>query len=148
MIGRKLTNEHKEKIGNASRGRILTDDHKQAISDAKSGRPNGLSGRVMPESHRKAISKATMGRRTLTKEEQARRLDTWKKRCGGKIKTSKAKVVICVETQKRYRCASEAAEDVSGSDKHIQACCVGRRKKHKGFSWNYIEQRILCFPKK
>jgi hypothetical protein len=138
MRGRKMTQEQKDKLSAANRGRVMSDEAKRKISEAKTGRPNGLAGRVMPESHRKAISEATKGRRKLTDEEQARRFETWRERCGGKITTKKAKAVRCKETGVEYRCAKDAAEAVAGSDKHIQACCAGRRPKHKNLSWEYV----------
>lgn len=88
----------------------------------------------MPESHRKAISEATKGRRPLTAQEQSKRLATWKARGGT---TSKAKAVICIDTKVKYRCAKEAAEATGSNDKHIQACCVGRRKTHNKLTWKY-----------
>lgn len=127
--------EQRRKVSERLTGIPRTEETKMAISAAKKGRPNGLSGRVMPEEHRRKISDATMGRRPLTAEEQSRRLATWKARGGT---TSKAKKVLCVETNKTFRCAKDAATALDCSDKHIQACCTGRRQKHAGYSWRYI----------
>jgi hypothetical protein len=135
MRGRKQSQAAVEKRIAALRGRALPSEHREAISRAKRGRPNGLEGRTMPAYHREAISKATQGRRPLTKQEQEKRLATWKSRG---MTTKKAKAIICVETGATYRCAKEAALAVRGSDKHIQACCVGRRLKHKNLSWKYL----------
>lgn len=133
-IGRKHSEEHKRKIGEAHKNIERTQEWKDAISAGKKGRPNGLKGRVMPESHRKAISEATKGRRPLTPEEQEKRLATWKDRGGT---SSKAKAVICIDTGVKYRCAKEAAEATKSDAKHIQACCVGRRKTHNKLTWKY-----------
>jgi hypothetical protein len=116
-------------------GRSLSPEHREAISRGKRGRDNGLAGRIMPSEHRKAISQATQGRRALTADEQAKRLATW--RANG-MTTKKARTVECVETGIIYRCAKEAAQQVSGSDKHIQACCTGKRSRHMKLSWRYV----------
>jgi len=137
MRGRKPTPEIVEKRAAALRGRPKTTEHKLAISAGKKGKPNGLLGRVMPEEHKEAISKATMGRRALTPEEQKRRVETWRINSGGKRTTSKAKSVICIDSGVKYRCAKEAAEALGANAKHIQACCVGRRKTHKKMRFQY-----------
>jgi hypothetical protein len=134
MTGRKLTEEHKRKIGEGSRKAPRTKEWNEAISKGKKGKPNGLKGRKFTEAHKKAISEATKGRRGLNAEEQARRLATWKK---NGMTTSKAKAVICLDTGVKYRCAKDAALDTGSDAKHIQACCVGRRKTHNKLKWKY-----------
>lgn len=124
-----------KKRAGSLRGRQQTEAHRAAISAGKTGKPNGLSGRVMPLEHREAISAATQGRRALTLDEQAKRLATW--RANG-MTTKKARAVECIETGIIYRCAKDAALAVSGSGKHIQACCTGRRAKHMKMSWRYV----------
>jgi len=132
--GKKLAPEHVAKIVEKLEGRVVSDETKKKISESNKGKTSQLKGRTMPQAWREAISKATIGRRPLTPDEQARRLATWKARGGT---TKKARAVLCVEENKVYRCAKDAATAVGGSDKHIQACCVGRRKTHKGMSWKY-----------
>jgi|GEM_PF-5513987 len=141
--GQKLSDEHRAKLSEAQKGRVRSEETRQKMSEAQKGRPSPLKGRTMPDEWRQAISKATMGRRPLTAEEQAKRLATWKARGGT---TSKAKAVVCIETGATYRCAKDAAEAVGGNDKHIQACCVKRRKSHRGYTWKYADRKLRQIP--
>jgi len=49
---------------------------------------------------------------------------------------------MCVELNKTFRYASEAAESLFCNAKHIQAVCVGRRKTHGGYTWKYVETTL------
>lgn len=137
MIGRTLTEEQKLKISEKNKGRKLTDEQKQNISKAKKGRPNGLEDRIMPEEHRKKIAESRKNNPNVL----ASIKKIWETRINnGTAKgftTKKARSVICLETGEKFRCAKDAAEKMNLSDKHIQACCVGRRQKHGGYSWKY-----------
>ena len=92
----------------------------------------------MPLEHRKKISIARQNSEKVKKSG----VKVWetRKRNGtdNGFTTSKAKKVRCMETGKIYRCAKEAAFELSLSDKHIQACCTGRRKSHGSFTWEYV----------
>lgn len=134
-IGKFHTEEHKKKISESLRNVQRTPEWNENISKAKKGKPSERKGIPLSESHKKAISEATKGRRALTPEEQAKRLATWKKRG---MTSSKAKAVLCVDTGLKYRSAKEAAEGTGSDAKHIQACCVGRRKTHNKLRWEYI----------
>lgn len=126
MRGRKLTEEHKAKIGRP--GRIVPKEVGQAISAAKKGRPNGLLGRVMPDEHRAKIAAARLASDAVKASSE----QIWAtRRANGTDRgytTKKARPVRCLETGVVYRCAKDAATELGLSDKHIQACCVGRRK--------------------
>lgn len=107
------------------------------VSATKTGRPNGLKGRVMPEEHRQKIAQARLASAAV--KEAAPKV--WESRrangTASGFTTSKAKPVLCIETGVVYRTAKEAAEAVGGSDKHIQACCKGRRARHMKLTWAY-----------
>lgn len=136
MTGRTLTEEHKSKLGlkgelNPQFGKERSAEHCKNLSESRKGIPLG----PMSEEHKAKISAATMGRRPLTEEEQARRLATWKARGGT---TKKAKSLMCIESGTIYRSAKDAAEDLGLSDKHIQACCVGKRARHGKLTFKYV----------
>jgi hypothetical protein len=136
MIGRTLSEEHKQKISEGGLGRINSEETKQKISAAKRGRPNGLLGRKMSEEQKLKISETRIKRKIkLSPESQAKRIATWMANGGTR---SNAKAVICINTGVTYRCAKDAAAAVGGSDKHIQACCVGRRQRHMKMEWKYV----------
>lgn len=138
MIGRTLTDEHKAKISAGGIGRQHTEESRKKISDAKKGRPNGLEGKKFSEEHKLKISESRKNNPNVL----AATAKIWEtRRNNGNAKgytTKRARSVICLETGEKFRCAKEAAEKMNLSDKHIQACCVGRRQRHGGYSWNYI----------
>lgn len=138
MIGRTISEEHKQKIGEASKAHWQVVDREEMgakISEAKKGRPNGRLGCKFTEEHKLKISEATKGRvygKDVTDKIKATKL------ARGNT-TKKARAVLCVENGVQYRCAKDAALALNLSDKHIQACCVGRRNKHGGFTFKYAE---------
>lgn len=138
MRGRKLSEEHKAKIGKASKETQRTKEWNESISAAKKGRPNGLLGRKMSEEHKAKISASRLASEAVALSGNK----IWEKRrangTASGFQTSKAKAVVCVDSGIVYRCASEAAALLGLSDKHIQACCAGRRNKHGGYSWKYV----------
>jgi NUMOD3 motif len=136
MTGRKHTPEHNAKIGrkgelNANFGIKYSEARCKQMSESRIGIPRG----PMTDECKAKISAATMGRRPLTAEEQARRLATWRAR--GMV-TKKAKSLMCIESGIIYRSAKAAADALGLSDKHIQACCVGRRARHGKLTFKYV----------
>lgn len=121
-----------------SKGKTLSEQHRAAISAGKKGRSNGLEGRTWSEEHKRNISEA----RLKSEKVKLSGSKIWEtRRTNGTatgFTTSKARAVRCKETGEVYRTAKEAAKAVAGSDKHIQACCVGRRITHKKLSWEYV----------
>lgn len=138
MIGRNISEEHKQKVSEASKAHWQVVDRKEMgakISAAKKGRPNGRLGCTFTDEHKRKISEATKGRiygKEITDKIRATKL------ARGNT-TKKARAVLCVENGVQYRCAKDAALALNLSDKHIQACCVGRRNKHGGFTFKYAE---------
>ena len=137
MIGRIVSEETKQKLSNTLTGRKLSEENKLNISKAKKGKPNGLEGRIMPEEQKQKISAPRINNPNVILGMKK----SWKtRRENGTAKgytTKKARSVICLETGEKFRCAKEAAEKMKLSDKHIQACCVGRRPRHGGYTWKY-----------
>lgn len=135
--GTKLTEEHKTKIGDAARGKNHSQEWCDAISAAKKGRSNGREGAVFTEEHKRRISEARLKsdavKSSYVKIQASRKANGtdrgWQ--------SDRAKAVMCVETGAVFRSAKAAAEAMGCSDKHIQACCVGRRQRHAGYSWTY-----------
>lgn len=138
MTGRTLTDEHKAKISASGIGRQQTEESRKKISDAKKGRPNGLEGKKFSEEHKLKISESRKNNPNVL----AAMAKIWEtRRVNGTANgytTKRARSVICLETGEKFRCAKEAAEKMNLSDKHIQACCVGRRPRHGGYTWGYV----------
>jgi hypothetical protein len=131
--GKKLSEEHKRKISEAGKGRIVSEETRKKISEANKGR-GGVKGRKHTESSKEKMSTALKERW----QDPAYRKKMSVKKKGWT--TSKAKAVKCLETSEVFRSAKEAAEKLSCDAKHIQACCVGRRKTHGGYRFQYHKE--------
>lgn len=51
---------------------------------------------------------------------------------------SQSKQVLCVETNKIYISANEAARQLGFSQSNISRCCNGKLKQAYGFHWKYV----------
>lgn len=56
MLGRKLSEAHKQKIGQANMGRVILPESRQKISIANSGENNGMSGKTHSDEAKKKMS--------------------------------------------------------------------------------------------
>jgi hypothetical protein len=140
MVGRKLTEEHKKKIGrkgieNKLFGVKFSDEHRKKISEALTGRVIG----PMSDDHKRKISESRINSEAVKASGKKIREIRKKNGTDKGYFTCKAREVMCIETGEKFRSAKEAAASVFGSDKNIQACCVGRKKRHKGFTWRYTD---------
>lgn len=89
----------------------------------------------------KKISNANKGK-TKTQEQKEKISNTLKGRYCRENNPNKIKVVklslenefICI-----YESLAEASRDVNGYASHINRCCNGKLKKHKGFKWMYLK---------
>jgi hypothetical protein len=143
MRGKTLSEEHKAKISKSLEGRVHSNETRAKISETKKGRPNGLKGYTWSEEARANLSKARMGIR-----HDQETLDRIKATKAEKVKNDwvnpKSKPVLCVELNKVFPNARIASEELEGANvKHIQSCCVGRRKTHAGYTWEYSKGNDL-----
>ena len=60
--GKHLSEEHKQKISEASKGKPLTEEHKQKISAANKGKTTWIKGKHLSEEHKQKISEANKGK--------------------------------------------------------------------------------------
>lgn len=128
--------ERKKKVSEKMTGYDFGPDHGEKISKAKKGRPNGLLGRKIPEETKKKMSEAAMGRvygKEVTDKTRATKL------ARGNT-TKKAKQIECVETQQKFRCATDAANDMFEGKgfKVIQQVCSGAKKSYRGYTFRYV----------
>ena len=56
----------------------------------------------------------------------------------GRLNVTKRKKVLCVETGIVFPSVTAAANAVKGSHGNICQVLLGRRSKHKGYSWRYL----------
>lgn len=121
-----------------SKGKKLSKQHCIAISIGKRGRSNGREGIKLSAEVRQRMSEARLN----SDKAKAAGAKIWEtRRVNGTahgFTTAKARAVRCIDSGEIFRTAKEAAEQIAGSDKHIQACCVGRRMTHKKLRWEYV----------
>lgn len=136
-VGIKHTPEHRAKVSEKLKGRKLTEEQKLNISLAKKGRPNGLLGTKRPDEVRKKISESRLNSDAVKNSVAKIWATRTKNGTASGFTTSRAREVLCVELNKTFRCAKDAAIELKADPKNIQACCVGRKKSHMGLTWRY-----------
>lgn len=134
------TEERRKKLSEWAKNRIMTEEHKQNISKAKKGCESWAKGKPKSEETRRKMSEAAKGKRHS--QEIIDKIKESKKRNGNK--TSKAKAVRCLNTGEVFRCASDAANTLTGGigEKVIQQCCVGKKPSYKGFKFEYAQSTL------
>lgn len=121
-----LTDEHKEKI---SRGvkKAFTNEVRKKLSKSHKGKSSGMKGKHHSEESKKQMSISRSGKSSGMK---------------GKYnhpKTSKKVTQHSLDGEliAIYNSISEAARQGFNAA-HICACCLGKLKQHKGYTWRYI----------
>lgn len=122
--GKKLTQEHKDKI------------RKTLLDGIKSGRINNNN----PERIRKLreartgikLSEHTKEKLRIYNTGKSQSIETRLKKSKGVSKYNLNGEFIC-----EYISISDAAKDINGSKGNISNVCCGRAKSHKGFLWKY-----------
>jgi len=138
LRGQTRTPEQKARMSEAGKGRVMSEEAKLKISQAKTGRPNGLEGHKWTDEARANLSKARIGIRHDQETLDRIKATKAEKVANGWV-NPKSKAVLCVELNKQFINAKEAAKAIDkASAKHIQACCVGRRLTHAGHTWKYV----------
>jgi hypothetical protein len=132
--------ERRKKLSEWAKGRIVSEETKKKISESKKGCESWAKGIPKSEETRRKMSEAAKGKRHS--QEIIDKIKESKKRNGNK--TSKAKAVRCLNTGEVFRCASDAANTLTGGigEKVIQQCCVGKKPSYKGFKFEYAESTI------
>ena len=129
MYGKKLTDEQKKKIGQASLGHKLTQEAKDKISRAN-------KGKIVSEETREKLSRAKTGIKLPPFSKQ--HIEKLQEANKG-AKNPSAKQVVCVETGAIYGCIQEAAKETNIHYKKISRCCNGEIEKADGFTFKFYE---------
>jgi hypothetical protein len=66
----------------------------------------------------------------------------WKEEMKG-AKNGAARKVKNIETGTIYGCLEDAAKSCNGDRRNICSVCTGKRKTHKGYHWEYADDRIF-----
>lgn len=112
--GRKATDEHRVNQSAAMIGREVSPETRKKIAAT-------LTGRKRPTEAVQKMSAARRGKPLLEKRKWIERTN---------VKTGETKV---------YHGSPDVEAD-GFSQANVSACCLGKRKTHKGFAWKYIEQ--------
>lgn len=127
MYGKNHTEEHRRKIGDASKGRQHSAKVKEKIGLAH-------SGKTVSEETRHKLSVAKIGKKLPSRSESTKLL-LREKNLGGN--NPNAKKVYCVELNTVYNSIQEAAEALGIHRKQISRCCNGQLQKTNNLSFKF-----------
>jgi len=117
-VGRKLTEEHKEKIRRGNLGKTLTPEQCKAISDRQ-------KGKKVSEKERLRLIEIATGRKWNNNQKSAH--------CKKVAQYTKSGVFI-----KDYESSAEATKITGISNSNILMCCQNKRKSAGSFIWKNI----------
>jgi group I intron endonuclease len=145
-LGRKLSEEHKNKISESNKGREsynkgkeTSKEVKEKISNAVSGEKNGFYGKThTPESIEKIIS-ANLGRKHS--DETKMKMSKSSKRMYYTHFYGKAVMQYDINNNfiKKYSSIKEASVETGCSSPRIIDVCKGNRRQTGNFIWRYVE---------
>lgn len=115
--GKKLTEEHRIKIGNAIRGRKHSVETRRKLSIMWSGVHNNMYGRHHSEETKMKLSKMNSGKNNIL-----------------------SKKVRCIETDKIYHSQCEASRILNINQANISSCCRGLRNTASGCHWEFYNE--------
>ena len=126
------------------------------MSEARSGENNHMYGKHHSEETRRKISEARKGKctgennpnyRNHFSEETRKKMSKNHFDCSGE-NHPQAKTVICIDINKYYKTAKEAAEKTNTCYTCITAAARGKRKTAGGYHWRYATENEIEEHKK
>ncbi len=117
------------------RNHLWSDEDKQKMRERNLGAKNPNYGKPRSEETKRKIGEANriaqLGHKHSEETKQ-------------KMSESHKKdiPILCIETQKVYKCPSEASMDVANTKSagHITEVCKGKRKTAFGYHWQYLDK--------
>lgn len=159
-LGRKFSKESKQKMSNSHKGKKLSEEHKAKIG--ASSRVKGFCGKkhteeakalirekralqVFTDETRLKLSKARKGEKNhfFGKKHSAESLEKMAEASRGKVSSRRKPIErICVLTGrvKEYPFAAITEND-GFSPACVSNCCRGKQKSHGGYYWQYINNK-------
>ena len=111
-------------------GKHLSEKTKKKMSEAQKGEKNHMFGKHITKEVKKKMSESNKGKHNLS---------DWHKK---KLLETNSKPVIQYKINgdfvAKYSSVSEAARINGFSIGNISSCCLGKRKTHKNFKWEFI----------
>lgn len=165
QLGKKLSEEHKQKLINANKGRKHTEEEKEKDRIAHLGEKNGMYGKKpwnygkpMSDKQKKLLSESLKGHipwnkgKKLTEEHKknvsvATKLAMQRPEVKAKlhkpktiINKSKWKKVMCIETDEIFESITIASKNKKCKSGDISRVCKGKAKTCGGYHWKYYEE--------
>lgn len=129
--------ETRKKMSIARKKRITTEETKKKISESLKGEKNGFYGKHHTEEAKKKISDSHKNKKGYLLGKKLS--EETKRKIGLKSLFRNAKYVRCIETNKVYRSARVACEELGVKyNSSISSCCIGKRKTAYGYTWEYV----------
>jgi len=134
------TAEHCKKISESRKGQSITNEAKQKMRDAKLGISRSIeskekqskthTGFIHSEETKMKMSKAKKG----TQHAKGR---IWKAESRELLAMHNRIPVFCINNNKKYPSAKDAAKDLGIQDCHIGSVCKGNRNSTHGYKFKY-----------
>ena len=141
--GKKLSEEHRRRIGEGGRGKFVSEETRTKQSEAQ-------KGKKFSEEHKRKIGDARRGcrmreesKRILSEKAKLRshspetRAKMSEMRSRGK--SPRARKVLCVETGEIFLCGKDASEFKCVNYSRLLECCKGKCNTTGGYHWRYVD---------
>ena len=129
--GGKLSDESSLKMSNSHIGKVNSIETKDKMAISAQGNTNCI-GRVLSEKTRRLIGDGNLGEKSY-----------WHGKSGGEHPTSKKVEQWSKDGEqliRTYASLTEAANELGAALSSLSACCRGKRKTCRSFTWRYSSQ--------
>ena len=149
--GKKLSEETKKKLSNTLKGKPapnkgvpMSEEQKKKISSSLkglfSGEKHPMFGKHLSEETKRKMSSSHKGKPAPNKgkpmsEETKKKMS--KARINGKLSKPVLQLSLDGELIREWPSMSEIERQLGYKNQAISACCLGKRKSHKGFRWKF-----------
>ena len=129
---RVVSQETREKISKANKGRECSEEHRKKIGESLKGKKHPMYNKHWSKEARQHMSEAHKGKKFS--EEYKQKLSEAHK---GKLSKKVGQYTLDGKLVKIYNSMTET-KNYGYSIGCVSECCIGKRKKHKGYIWKFI----------
>lgn len=124
--------ETKKKIGARHKGKVISEEQKQIASLTHKGKPKSIEQR---------LKMSIAGKARIRTKEHCENISNSKK--GIRAKNNKWVYGFNPKTNQGFFISSaHEAVKLGFNQGHLRECCIGKRRKHRGFIWCYVSDII------